>query len=763
MVEKFVDKDAKKGNFNSRMRLCKRSIHVTLSLNWAFKDMEKIFGHIERILFQNLETGYTVLLLQIPDKQELTCVVGVMPRVYPGESICCSGEWKQHLLHGAQFMSSECVVEAPADVMGITRYLGSGLIKGVGPVYAARIVQKFGTETLNVIDKNPEKLLEVEGLGQKRLDSICGCWSEQSAIREVMIFLQGYGVTPSYAQKIFKVYGKESIQKLKENPFRLARDIIGIGFKTADQIAQKLGIAFDSEQRIDAGIEFVLSQLSSEGHVCYPLEDYFPLAEEILGITRAQIEPRIEALKENNIVEVFPLIVEGKSKIHIWIRSLFQAEVGIAHEVVRLRRGKCSLREIDLPRALKWAQETLKIVLAEHQLEAVSHALSRKMQVITGGPGTGKSTITKAILAISGKLSSKILLAAPTGRAAKRMSEITGYRASTIHSLLEYDFRIGRFKRNRNCPLECDLIIIDEASMIDTYLMNSLLKAIPDNARVILVGDVCQLPSVGPGNVLKDMIASQCISSTTLTEIFRQATGSQIVVNAHRINQGALPHLENKTDADFFFIEAATEQEVIHQIITLVSQRLPRKYQFCPIQEIQVLAPMKRGAIGTENLNLLLQQALNPQDTHLLFGGKKFSVGDKVMQIRNDYKREVFNGDIGRITEIDRVEQRILVQIDDREVLYEYADLDELVLSYAVSIHKYQGSECPCVVIPIHTQHFKLLNRNLLYTGVTRGKRLVILVGTTKALSIAVHNDQVKKRHTGLYQALVNLTMRPLL
>ncbi len=724
--------------------------------------MEKLFGHIERIIFQNTETGYTILLLQIPGKKELVSLVGVMPMVRPGESIRCSGEWKQHLLHGEQFTVTECIIEAPSDVIGITRYLGSGLIKGVGPVYAARIVQKFGEETLSIIDQTPERLLEVEGLGEKRLESIRGCWSEQSAIREVMLFLQAQGVSPAYAQKIFRFYGKESIQKLKENPFRLARDVIGIGFRTADLIAQKLGIAVDSDGRIDAGIEFALSQLAAEGHVCYPTQEFIPLAEELLQVGSSRIEERLNALKEGNQIEIFPLIAEGVTKEYVWMYTLFLAEVGIANEVARLKRGRCSLRTVDLERALEWVQEGLRLTLAEHQAEAVKSAISQKMHIITGGPGTGKSTITKAILAITKKLSSSILLAAPTGRAAKRMSEITGFKATTIHSLLEYDFHLKRFRRNRHTPLECDIIIVDEASMIDTYLMNNLLKAIPDHARIILVGDVCQLPSVGPGNVLKDLIASQCLSVSTLTEIFRQAAGSQIVTNAHRINQGMMPELNNSAESDFFFIEAESDQEVMHQIITLVSQRLPRKYQLDPFSQIQVLAPMKRGVIGTENLNTALQQTLNPHHEPLMHRGKKLSVGDKVMQIRNDYKREVFNGDIGRIVEINRVDHCLLVQIDDKEVAYDYSDLDDLILSYAVSIHKYQGSECPCIVVPIHTQHFKLLNRNLLYTGVTRGKRLVVLVGTRKALSIAVHNDQVKKRYTGLYQALIHTTMPPL-
>lgn len=715
-------------------------------------------GYIERITFQNPDNGYTIAQLQESGKKEVTCIVGSMPSIRPGETVRCTGKWKQHLIHGRQFIIEECKVEAPADLMGIKKYLGSGLIKGIGPVYAKRIVQAFGIETLHVIDQQPERLLEVEGLGKKRLETIRLCWSEQKSIREVMIFLQAHGVSPTYAQKIFKTYGDQSIQKVRENPFRLAQDIFGIGFKTADTIAQKLGITHDSIYRIDAGIEFILLELSGEGHVCYPVKEFVGEAEKVLEVNTTLIDSRLTALKEEGRVELFELVQDHQKELFVWIKSLFMAEVGIARELIRLQKGACYLRNVDIQKALEWVQGVLKIQLAPNQKIAVSQALSDKVQIITGGPGTGKSTITNAILTISDKLTTKILLAAPTGRAAKRMTEITGKKASTIHTLLEFDFRTGRFKRGRELPLDCDLIIVDESSMIDTYLMYSLLKAIPSHARLILVGDINQLPSVGPGNVLKDIIHSKQVSVVMLNEIFRQAAGSRIITNAHRINSGIYPDLQNHSDSDFFFIEAPDPAGVLNQIVTLVSERLPRKYTLHALNDIQVLAPMKKGVIGTENLNTVLQQTLNPKDDNPLFyGGKKFLVGDKVMQIKNDYQREVYNGDIGRIVEIRQSDQQMVVQVDEREVIYEFADLDELVLSYAVSIHKYQGSECPCIVMPIHTSHFKLLNRNLLYTGVTRGKRLVVLVGTKKALAIAVHNDEVKRRYTGLRQAIIGL------
>jgi len=717
--------------------------------------MEQVFGYIEKIVYQSAENGFTVAQLQEPKNRDLTCIVGVMPSLVPGETVRCFGKWTRHIVHGRQFEVSELRVEAPADVLGIKKYLGSGLIKGIGPVYAGRIVEMFGVETLNIIDTDPKRLTKVPGLGRKRLAKITACWTEQKSIRDVMIFLQGHGVSPTYAQKIFKTYGKQSIQLVKENPYRLAKDIFGIGFKTADTIASKLGVAKESPQRTDAGIEYVLSELSNGGHVCYPVDEFLVEAEKILEVRQELIQGRLAVLKEEERIEIFELVHEGQMRPFIWIRPLFLSEMGISHEIKRIMQGRCRLREVDTEKAIGWVQELLKIELASNQKVAVAHALSEKVQIITGGPGTGKSTITNAILSVTEKLTDKIYLAAPTGRAAKRMTEITGKKAYTIHSLLAFDFKVGGFKHNRKNPLDCDLIIVDEASMIDTLLMFSLLKAIPNYARVVFVGDINQLPSVGPGNVLKDMIASRRIPVTMLTEIFRQAAGSRIITNAHMINSGLFPEIRNRPDSDFFFIKEEDNEKVLNAIVTLVSQRLPKKYGLHPLDDIQVLAPMKRGVIGIENLNTVLQQTLNPRDNPLIHYGRKYAVGDKVMQIRNNYKKEVFNGDVGRIAKVDNIEQQMIITFDDRNITYEFSDLDEIILAYAVSVHKYQGSECPCVVMPVHTSHFKLLHRNLLYTGVTRGKRLVVLVGSLKALAIAVKNDEVKKRYTGLQHALI--------
>lgn len=708
--------------------------------------MEEIFGFIENIVFAEGEKGFTVARLKEPKKKELTCIVGIMPSVQPGETIRCRGQWKIHPEYGQQFEVKSFELQAPSDLVGIQKYLESGMIKGIGPVYAERIVKCFGLSTLDVIDKSPDRLFEVPGLGAKRVEKIKSCWQEQHSIREVMIFLRGHGVSPSYAQKIFRNYGDKSIEKVRSNPFLLAKEIHGIGFKTADLIAQGLGIPLDSSARIDAGIEHTLWELSNEGHVCYPIQELIPEVEAILQVPKEGIEARIQALVERQD------LVREHDKV--WVRPLYLTEIGIARELARLIQSPCRIRAVQIEKALEWVQKQLQLELAPEQKLAVGQGVKEKLLVVTGGPGTGKSTITKAILAITEKISSHILLAAPTGRAAKRMSEITGKKASTIHSLLEIDFKTGKFKRNRANPLVCDLIMIDEASMIDTQLMNHLLKAIPDEARVIFIGDVDQLPSVGPGNVLKDFILSERLPIIRLQKIFRQAAGSMIVTNAHRINQGEFPDISYNPRGDFQFLEAEEPEEISKIILDLIAQRLPKSHRFHRFDDIQVLSPMKRGVIGTENLNALLQQQLNPSPTPLYRFGRCFHIGDKVMQIRNNYEKEVYNGDVGKIIEMDLTEQTMKVSFEGKVVSYEFLEIDELILAYAVSIHKYQGSECPCVIIPIHTSHFKLLFRNLLYTGLTRGKKRVIFVGTKKALAIAIRNEEVLKRHTGLKETL---------
>lgn len=718
--------------------------------------MDTIHGFIERITFQSAESGFTVAQLQQAGHSDLTCIVGTMPTLQPGETVRCTGTWKRHLIHGMQFEVKEYHLEAPADILGIQKYLGSGLVKGIGPAYAKRIVERFGLSTLDIIDTTPKRLKEVEGIGDKRIKLIQSCWEEQKTIRDVMVFLQSHGVTPTFAQKIFKRFGNSSVAIVTDNPYTLARELRGVGFKTADGLAEKLGVAKDSPKRIDAGIEYVLSELSDEGHVCFPEDDFLNEAEKILEVPTGLIQERlVNSQKEERVIRESH-VDNGSLRPFVWLKSLYLAEKGIARELQRLKKAACPLRTIDTEKALVWVQSQLNIELAKQQHQAVALSMSEKVQIITGGPGTGKSTITKAILTITDKLTKKIVLCAPTGRAAKRMHEITGWPASTIHSLLQFDFASGGFKKNKSDPIDCDLLIVDESSMIDTSLMYSLLKAVPGHARLLLVGDINQLPSVGPGNVLKDIINSKAVAVTQLHEIFRQAAGSRIITNAHRINNGVFPDIATIQNSDFFFVEAEEPEDVLKQIVGLVTQRIPKKFGFDPLKDIQVLAPMKRGVVGTENLNDVLQAELNKRDNPLIRFGKKFIVGDKVMQLRNDYKREVFNGDVGTVSKIQPSDQQLIVDFEGRGVIYDFSDLDDLVLAYAVSIHKYQGSECQCVVMPVHTTHFKLLHRNLLYTGVTRGKKLVVLVGTKKALSIAVRNDEVKKRYTGLFSALVD-------
>lgn len=716
--------------------------------------MEEIHGSIERITYQSPENGWTVARMKEPRKRDVTTVVGTMPSIQVGEFVRCKGQWKNDVNYGYQFQVQSYTVEQPSTLFGIKKYLGSGMIKGIGKAFAERIVEYHGTNTLQVIEDNPDALLEVDGIGPKRLKKIKACWSEQKAIREVMVFLQGYGISPTYAQKVFKTYGDSTISVIKNNPYQLARDIWGIGFKTADATAQKMGIEKEADIRIDSGVEYVLSELSNDGHTCYPVDTFLEKAQQLLGVDSPLISERLETIEAQQRIFIGPLTIEEQLTACIWLKAFHNCEQGIGKELSRLLHAPTTMRQINREKAVTWAQERLNIQLADNQKLAVEQSLLQKIHIITGGPGTGKSTITKVILLILHQLTKDILLAAPTGRAAKRLSEITKMKASTIHSLLKYDFSIGGFQHNRDNPLDCELLIVDEASMIDTVLMYSLLKAIPSHAKVVFVGDVDQLPSVGAGNVLLDFIASQQIPVTKLTEIFRQAANSKIIVNAHKINAGVFPDISIDAKADFFFIEEENLDKMTDLIPNLVQIRLPRKYGFDPLNDIQVLSPMNRGIIGNRNLNEILQKKLNPSYEPLAKAGRVFHKKDKVMQIQNNYDKDVYNGDVGRIREIDRINQEVLVDFDGQEVVYDFTELDELVLAYSCSIHKYQGSECPCVVIPIHTTHFMMMYRNLVYTGITRGKKLVVLVGSKQALALAVRNNKVAKRFTGLQEVL---------
>ncbi len=717
-------------------------------------------GQIERITFTSEETGYTVARVKVHGRRELLTVIGNIINPTPGEIIRMKGEWGNHPKYGEQFKIVLCQTTTPATVHGMEKYLGSGLIKGIGPVMAKRIVKMFGEKTLDIIENEIDRLVDVEGIGQKRIGMIRKAWEEQKEIRAVMIFLQSHGVSSGYAAKIFKQYGQEAIQIVQENPYCLATDIHGIGFITADKIAGKLGFAKDSDLRAAAGILYVLHELTDEGHVYYPYEPLVEKCREMLEIDREVIVKAIAAaaLDKQIVVEDLnhDLANYEENNKAVYLAGYHIAEKALAARLKTLIGSTQAIRKIDSEKAIQWVQEKLSIALAEKQIEAVRQAAGNKVMVITGGPGTGKTTIVNAILKIFSAIKAKILLAAPTGRAAKRMSEATGHEAKTIHRMLEYNMRKGGFQKNEDSPLDCDLIIIDEASMIDTLLMHHLLKAIPAAATFILVGDVNQLPSVGAGNVLKDIMDSGIAPVVQLNEIFRQAKESSIIVNAHKINEGIIPNLQSQPDKtdDFYFIEQEDPEKALETVINLVRNRIPRRFGFDPVNDIQVLTPMHRGTIGAGNLNLELQKALNPGEEGVFRGGRHFKVNDKVMQIVYNYDKEVYNGDIGRIASIDEEEKEVKVIMDDREVVYDYSDLDELVHAYAVSVHKSQGSEYPAVVIPILTQHYVLLQRNLLYTGVTRGKKLVVIVGTKKAMAIAVKNNRTENRFTLLKQRL---------
>jgi exodeoxyribonuclease V alpha subunit len=718
--------------------------------------LAELQGQIERITYTNEENGYTIARVKVYGRKDLVTVVGNLISPAPGEILNMEGEWVNHPKYGEQFKIVRYKTQVPASVYGIEKYLGSGLIKGIGPVMAKRIVKRFGKETLEIIEKDLESLREVEGIGEKRVEMIKRAWEEQKEIREVMLFLQTHGVSSGYATKIFKHYGSGSIQALRENPYRLAMEVYGIGFVTADHIAEKLGFAKDSELRAEAGILYVLNQLADEGHVYYPYEPLIDKAREILQVDREVILRAFGSVALAKRIVIEDLNQDSKdfkeNRKAVYLSSLHTCETAIARRLRTLINAPKAARPMDTDKAIQWVQQQLDITLAEGQVEAVRGAVAAKVLVITGGPGTGKTTIINAILKIFARIGLTVMLAAPTGRAAKRMAETTDHGAKTIHRMLEYSIQKGGFQKHEENPLRCDLLIIDEASMIDTLLMHHLLKAVPATATFVLVGDVNQLPSVGPGNVLQDVIASGSLPVVELTEIFRQAQESSIIVNAHRINSGLMPVLHSARDRlnDFYFIEQEDPDEVLRLVVDLARERIPRRFGFDPVDDIQVLTPMHKGTVGAGNLNDQLQKALNPVAEGVSRGGRDFRLNDKVMQIRNDYDKEVFNGDIGRIIRIDAESQEATISFDGREVVYDFTDLDEIVLAYAVSVHKAQGSEYQAVIIPILTQHYVLLQRNLIYTAVTRGRKLVVMVGTRKALAIAVKNDKTQKRHTYL-------------
>lgn len=716
--------------------------------------VSNIQGQIERIKFHNEVNGFTILRLKAVGYRELVTLVGNLMAPAPGQVIAATGEWVTHPQFGEQFKVNQYKTLTPATVSGIEKYLGSGLVKGIGPIMAKRIVKLFAEKTLTIIEQESDRLSEVEGIGDKRLEMIRKAWQDQKQIREVMVFLQSHDVSAGYAAKIYKQYANKSIEVVKANPYRLAMDIFGIGFITADRIAEKLGFQKDSPLRLQAGAIYVLNQMAEEGHVYYPYSPFLDKCMEILNVNKEPIVKALESLSSDRRIVIEKLC--GKDIVAIYLSTFYTCETGIASRIKTILEVPHLRRKIDTEKAIQWAQQQISMSLAVNQIEAVKTAINSKIMVITGGPGTGKTTIIKAILAIFERLGSKIFLAAPTGRAAKRMSEATGHEAKTIHRMLEFSPSKRGFQKDEDHPLPADVLMIDEASMIDTVLMYHLIKAVPLHSTLILIGDVNQLPSVGPGNVLQDIINSHVVPVVRLNEIFRQASYSSIVVNAHLINSGIIPELVHSPDSsnDFYFLERTDPDQALETIIKIVCVRIQNAFGFDPIDDVQILTPMNRGVIGASNLNLELQKALNPAEESITRGGRSLRINDKVMQIRNNYDKDVYNGDIGRISNIDRENQEITIVFDGREVIYDYPDLDEVVLAYAISVHKSQGSEYPCVVIPLLTQHYVLLQRNLLYTAITRAKKLVIIVGSKKAMAIAIKNDKHQNRYSFLRDRL---------
>lgn len=710
--------------------------------------VERLSGSVERVTFHSEESGFCVLRIKVKGKRELVTVIGSAATITPGEFVECVGTWHNDKTHGLQFKTTHLKTVPPSTIEGIEKYLGSGMVKGIGPHFAKVLVKAFGVDVFTVIEETPERLLTLPGIGKKRTDKVTAAWAEQKAIREIMVFLQSHGVGTGRAVRIYKTYGDEAIIKVSENPYRLALDIHGIGFKTADVIAGKLGIAPDSLIRAQAGVRHVLQELSGDGHCAAPHDTLIKESIKLLEIDEAILEEAIrEEVTQENLV---PEEIDGVPSL--FLTALHRAEQGVANSVRRILSGAPPWGKIDAEKALPWVEEKTGLSLSQSQKDAVCLALTSKALVITGGPGTGKTTLVNSILKILAAKQLDILLAAPTGRAAKRMTETTGREAKTIHRLLEFDPQSFGFKRGRDNPLEADLIVIDESSMVDVVLMNKLLAAVPDSAALMIVGDVDQLPSVGPGAVLADIITSGAVPTVRLTEIFRQAATSKIIVNAHRINKGELP-LRNETEelSDFYFIPAETPEEIHAKLLQVVTERIPKRFGLHPVKDVQVLTPMNRGGLGAHALNAELQKVLNgnsePKITRF---GTTYSPGDKIIQTVNNYDKEVFNGDIGQILEIDIEESTLKADYDGRIVEYEFGELDELSLAYATSIHKSQGSEYPAVVIPLAMQHYMLLERNLIYTAVTRGKKLVTIIGQPKALSMAVRNFNSNRRLTNL-------------
>ncbi len=728
----------------------------------AVEEPLRIEGELTNIVYANEDDGYTVARIRRKGQAQLTTVVGNLFSVNPGENLLLTGQWVNHKRFGRQFRVETYTVLTPTTIDGIQRYLASSLIKGIGPVLAKRLTDRFGEETLEIIENEPDRLREVEGFGDAKISQIRSAWDSQRDIRQIMLFLQGHGIGQGLAVKIYRRYGNQAIPLLRENPYRLASDVFGIGFKTADRIARSMGVEANSTRRAEAGLLFVLQEAASEGHLFLPYPVLMERSGVLLEIEDAEVLQRAVA----NLFTAKELFFEDlnedmeayrENNKAVYLPPFHQAEKGIAENLAAFLRAPAPIPLLDVQEALSKAEKELGMALVPEQRRAVAQALKEKCLIITGGPGTGKTTLVRALVTLCRTMGIRCLLGAPTGRAAKRLQEVTGEPAKTLHRLLEYSFQKGGFQRDAKNPLDGKLLIVDEASMIDAILFHHLVKALPREGALVLIGDVNQLPSVGPGKILEDLIDSDTIGVVRLSHIFRQAQESLIITNAHRVLQGQFPHTAKdpkEETRDFYFIEEEDPDRVAAMILELCTQRIPSRFGFDPFEQIQVISPMHRGSAGAENLNALLQSELNPRGPELRRGGWIYRLNDKVMQLRNNYDKEVYNGDIGRIITVDPEQNEIAVLFDERSIPYEAAELDELVPAYAISVHKSQGNEYPAVILPLLTQHYMLLQRNLLYTAVTRGKKLVVIVGTHKALGIALRNNKTQERYTLLRQRL---------
>jgi len=718
----------------------------------AAAPVETLSGLVERVTYHNAENGFCVLRVKARGQRDLVAVVGHAAAINAGEFISATGMWTTDREHGLQFKAAQVTTTQPTTLEGIEKYLGSGMIRGIGPTYARALVRAFGDAVFDLIEQEPGRLREVTGIGAKRAARIVAGWADQKAIREIMLFLHANGVGTSRAVRIYKTYGQDAIALITENPYRLARDIRGIGFRTADQVAAKLGIEKTAMIRVRAGLSFGLAEATGQGHCGLPVAELTRSTSELIAVEAGLIETALGLELQDG--ELMADNVDGEACV--FLAGLYRSEQAIAGRLSRLSEGHPLWPAIDTGRAIPWVEGKTGLALAPSQVAALRLAVAAKALVITGGPGVGKTTLVNSILKVLGAKGVQVALCAPTGRAAKRLAESTGLEARTIHRLLEADPKTGGFKRGEAHPLDCGLLVVDECSMVDVPLMRSLLQALPDHAALLLVGDVDQLPSVGPGQVLADVIASGALPVIRLTEVFRQAAASRIITNAHRINQGAMPELTAPEGSDFFFVQADEPEDAARKLLAVVSSRVPARFGLDPVRDVQVLCPMNRGSLGARTLNIELQRVLNPPGTTRVERfGWTFCPGDKVMQVTNDYDRDVFNGDLGIIMGIDMEEGALTVSFEGRAVEYGFGELDELVLAYATTIHKAQGSEYPVVVIPLATQHYAMLARNLLYTGVTRGKRLVVIVGQRKALAMAVRNGGARRRWSKLREWLL--------